>query len=148
MTFFLDGSSTWNIIQRMLNYFTDELKPAPVNLEALAERLKVLAEPKRLLIFNLLMEGVQCNCELGDSLQMPPNLISHHLSKLRAVGLVDVERDAVDSRWVYYSINRAALEELNATFGAFFDPNRIQPRRPNCGPQSLICLPEVNETRK
>lgn len=120
----------------MLNYISEETHPAPVNLELLTERLKVFAEPKRLLIFNLLMEGVQCNCELGDSLQIPPNLISHHLSRLRAVGLVDVERDAVDSRWVYYSINRAALGELNAAFGAFFDPNRIQPRQPKCGPQA------------
>lgn len=122
----------------MLNYISNETKTAPVNLELLSERIKALAEPKRLLIFNLLMEGVQCNCELGDSLQMPPNLISHHLSKLRAVGLVDVERDAVDSRWVYYSVNRAALDELNAAFGAFFDPNRIQPRQPKCGPQVLV----------
>ncbi|GAB4546292.1 MAG: hypothetical protein Fur002_21260 [Anaerolineales bacterium] len=117
------------------------LKYIPANLEVLAERLKVLAEPKRLLIFNLLMDGVQCNCELGDALQMAPNLISHHLSKLREVGLVDVERDALDSRWVYYSINRAALDELNAAFGAFFDPERIQPRKPSCGPQNLIRLP-------
>ncbi|GAB4457770.1 MAG: metalloregulator ArsR/SmtB family transcription factor [Anaerolineales bacterium] len=119
----------------MLNYFPDKFKPASATLETLAERLKVLAEPKRLLIFNLLMDGVQCNCELGGALQMAPNLISHHLSKLREAGLVDVERDAVDSRWVYYSVNRAALEELNAAFGAFFDPNRIQPRSPKCGPR-------------
>jgi ArsR family transcriptional regulator len=132
----------------MLNYIPGEAKPAPVNLESLAARLKVLAEPKRLLIFNLLMEGVQCNCDLGDSLQMPPNLISHHLSKLCEAGLVDVERDAVDSRWVYYSVNRAALEELNAAFGAFFDPRRIQPRRLTCGPQAKICLPEVNASKK
>jgi len=134
-----------HIIQRMLNYFSQSPPASPVNLETLADRLKVLAEPKRLLIFNLLMEGVQCNCELGDALQMPPNLISHHLSKLRAVGLVEVQRDAVDSRWMYYSINREALDELNSIFGTFFDPNRIQPRRPNCGPQSLICIPEVNQ---
>ena len=132
----------------MLNYFSSESKPSPANLEQLAERLKVLAEPKRLLIFNLLMEGVQCNCELGDTLQMLPNLISHHLSKLRAVGLVDVERDAIDSRWVYYSVNRAALEELNAAFGAFFAPKRIQPRRPNCGPQALVCAPDLSTTEK
>lgn len=106
----------------------------------MAERLKVLSEPKRLLIFNLLMNGVQCNCEIGHVLRMLPNLILRHLSKMRAVGLVDVERDAVDARWVYYSIDRAALEELNAAFSDFFDPNRIQPRRPNCGPQNLICL--------
>lgn len=132
----------------MLNYILGDIHPSPVNLESLVEQLKVLAEPKRLLIFNLLMEGVQCNCELGDSLQMTPNLISHHLSKLRAVGLVDVERDAVDSRWMYYSINRAALDELNSAFGAFFDPERIQPRRPTCGPQTLICAPDVVISKK
>jgi ArsR family transcriptional regulator len=110
----------------------------PTNLQALADRLKVLAEPKRLLILNMLMEGVQCNCELGDALKMPPNLISHHLSVLRQSGLVDVERDALDARWVYYSINRKTLDELNQAFGGFFDPARIKPRRPTCGPQGAL----------
>ncbi len=121
----------------MLNYIPGELQPSPINLKTLAERLKALAEPKRLLIFNLLMEGVQCNGELGDTLKIPPNLVSHHLSKLRAVGLVDVERDALDSRWVYYSVNRAALQELNAAFGTLFDPDRIQQRQPQCGPKLI-----------
>ncbi|MBP7688389.1 MAG: winged helix-turn-helix transcriptional regulator [Thermoflexales bacterium] len=110
----------------------------PINLQTLADRLKILAEPKRLLILHLLMEGVQCNCELGDALQMPPNLISHHLSVLRKAGLVDIERDAVDARWIYYSINQATLNELNELFGVFFDPARIKPRRPTCGPQSSV----------
>jgi ArsR family transcriptional regulator, arsenate/arsenite/antimonite-responsive transcriptional repressor len=140
MTSFLDYTFFWHIIQCMLNYYSEKLPASPVNLEILAERLKVLGEHKRLLIFNLLMEGVQCNCELGDTLQISPNLISHHLSKLRAVGLVDMERDAVDARWVYYTVNRAALDELNAAFGALFDPKRIQPRRPNCGPHYLSKL--------
>ena len=110
----------------------------PANLQQLAGWLKVLAEPKRLLIFNLLMQGVQCNCELGEQLEMAPNLISHHLSVLRQAGLVNVERDALDGRWIYYSVNRAALKELTTAFGAFFDPARIQPRRPACGPQSAF----------
>ena len=119
----------------------------PANLQALADRLKVLAEPKRLLIMHLLMEGVQCNCELGDALQMAPNLISHHLSVLRQAGLVDVERDAVDARWIYYSINQAALKELTQMFGVFFDPGRIKPRRPTCGPQSsLVRLGDITVT--
>lgn len=110
----------------------------PTNLPALADHLKVLAEPRRLLILDLLMQGVQCNCELGEALQMAPNLISHHLSVLRQAGLVHVERDALDARWIYYSIDRRALDELNATFGQFFDPARIKPRRPTCGPQSVL----------
>ncbi len=120
--------------------------PPPVNLETFADKLKVLAEPKRLLILNLLMEGVQCNCELGGALQMAPNLISHHLSVLRQAGLVDVERDPVDSRWVYYSVNRAALEELRSTVGAFFDAGRIKPRRLTCGPQALVGTPRLAVT--
>jgi ArsR family transcriptional regulator len=130
----------------MLNYPPQPVSP-PVNLEQLAKWLKVLAEPNRLLIFHFLMEGVQCNCELGDGLQMAPNLISHHLRVLREAGLVDVERDAFDARWVYYSINRPALKELNQALGAFFDPERIKPRRLTCGPRGeFIRLDLVKES--
>jgi len=122
------------IIQHMLNYLPDPTPP-PTDLNQLARWLKVLAEPNRLLIFHQLVEGVQCNCELGNYLQMAPNLISHHLRVLREAGLIDVERDALDARWMYYSINRQALEELNQAWGAFFDPQRIKPRRLTCGPQ-------------
>ncbi len=100
----------------------------------LARWLKVLAEPNRLLLLEQIIEGVQCNCELGDALQLAPNLISHHLSVLRDAGLVNVERDPNDARWVYYSINMKALEEFRQAYSAFFDPDRIQPRRIVCGP--------------
>lgn len=106
--------------------------------QQLASWLKVLAEPRRLQILNLLMQGVQCNCELSEHLDLAPNLISHHLSVLRKAGLVAVERDAIDARWVYYAIRHEALDALNAAFSAFFDPARIQPRRATCGPQSDV----------
>jgi ArsR family transcriptional regulator len=130
----------------MLNYPPQPSSP-PVDLKQMAKWLKVLAEPNRLLIFHFLMEGVQCNCELGTGLQMAPNLISHHLRVLREAGLIDVERDAVDARWFYYSINRPALEALNQAWGDFFDPKRIKPRRLTCGPQGeSIRLDLVNIT--
>lgn len=103
---------------------------------SLSQTLKVLAEPNRLIIFDLLMQGVQCNCELADTLQMAPNLISHHLSVLRKAGLVNAKRDGFDSRWIYYSINRKALQALRATLDTFLDPARIQPRQPECGLQT------------
>jgi ArsR family transcriptional regulator len=128
----------------MLNYLPDPTA-SPTDLNQMAKWLKVLAEPNRLLIFNFLMEGVQCNCELGDGLQMAPNLISHHLRVLREAGLVDVERDAMDARWMYYSINRQALEALNQAWGTFFDPQRIKPRRPTCGPQGEFIRQDLIE---
>lgn len=102
----------------------------------LARWLKVLAEPNRLLLLEQIIEGVQCNCELGDALKMAPNLISHHLSVLREAGLIETKRDPVDARWVYYSVNLIAMEELFHIFGGFFDTTRIQPRRLTCGPQT------------
>ena len=122
----------------------EPVAPSPVDLNVLAERLKILAEPRRLLILHFLMEGVQCNCELGDALQMAPNLVSHHLRVLRQAGLVDIERNSQDARWVYYSVNRQALAGLQDAFGQFFDLKRIKPRRASCGPQLISIDVDVN----
>lgn len=107
----------------------------PADVEVLSGLFKVLADPKRLCILDLIMRGVQCNCELGEALGLAPNLISHHLGVLRDVGLVDIERDAVDARWIYYSVNRDLLERHNDLIRAFLDPGRVQPRLTVCGPQ-------------
>lgn len=132
----------YNIIQQLLNYSTCiMLSSSETHLEDLARQLKVLAEPKRLRILRLLMSGVQCNCELGDALGMPANLISHHLRVLRKAGLVQVERDVLDARWVYYSVNQDAIRELTVAFDAFFDLNRIAPRHPQCGPKRMQARP-------
>lgn len=111
---------------------------SPTDMKFLLQQLKALANPKRLQILHLLMEGIHCNCELGEALDMPPNLISHHMSILRNIGLVDVERDAVDARWIYFSVNASVLAEFNQSFDTFFDADRIRPRRPSCGPQGAI----------
>lgn len=96
--------------------------------------LKILSEPTRLRILEKIMDGVQCNCELGDALQITPNLISHHLSVLRDAGLIKTERDSLDARWVYYSIEINKLEEIRMALNAFFDPSRVKPRLITCGP--------------
>jgi ArsR family transcriptional regulator len=116
------------------------IQDPPTKLQSLSEWLRVLADPKRLLILDLLMQGFQCNCELSALLQLAPNLTSHHMSVLHQAGLVNAQRDVGDARWIYYSINENALEELVASFGLFFNPARVQPRRANCGPQVSFAL--------
>jgi len=108
----------------------------PVRAHDLARRLKIIGEPNRLRILDLLMQGEQCNCEMGATLGMAANLISHHMGVLQKEGLVDARRDPDDARWIHYSINRATLDGLNQAFGAFFDSARIQPRHPACPPTS------------
>ena len=82
------------------------------DINQFARELKAISEPNRLLLLEKIIEGVQSNHELGEALQIAPNLVSHHLGVLREAGLVTVERDANDARWVYYSANPEALENL------------------------------------
>lgn len=106
------------------------------NHTKVADILKVLSDPTRLVILERLMRGVQCNCEIGDDLDLPMNLISHHLKVLREAGLVNAERDPLDRRWIYYSVDPQALVRLREVLCAFFDPERVQARLPTCGPQA------------
>ncbi|MDP2966744.1 MAG: metalloregulator ArsR/SmtB family transcription factor [Pelolinea sp.] len=105
-----------------------------MHTENVAACLKALGDPKRLLLLDLIRNGTQCNCELCDALNLQPNLISHHLRTLREAGLVEIERDPMDSRWIYYTINQATYKELQEYLNYFLDTNRIQARQPTCGP--------------
>jgi ArsR family transcriptional regulator len=125
----------------MLNYITSTtespvLEGQGLPEEELAGMLKALADPSRLSIFNMLMEGVQCSCEISERLGFSLSLISHHLRVLKEVGLVNSERDAQDGRWIYYSIERDKLAQLDRAMRHLLDVNRVQPRLPSCGPKS------------
>jgi ArsR family transcriptional regulator len=115
--------------------------------------LKALADPNRLRIFELLMQqGDSCNRELNERLGLSPNLLSHHLRVLREAGLIRSRQDARDGRWVYYSIDRAAVARWCAWFAELLNPARAQQRAVVCGPegqQAAVSLlsrpPEPNE---
>ena len=103
--------------------------------------LKALSDPNRLRIFAELMQGDSCNGELKDNLELPSNLLSHHLRVLNEAGLVDSRRDRLDGRWIYYSVNRQAAARWQSWFNLFLDPSRIQ-ERPVCGPEGQLIMPE------
>jgi len=105
-------------------------------LEKLSDWLKVICEPNRLFLLEQIIQGVQCNCEIGENLQMAPNLVSHHLKVLQEAGLVKAERNPSDSRWIFYSINEEALNHLNSFISHFLDSKRISPRKITCGPKT------------
>ena len=97
-----------------------------------ADFLKLLADPTRRQIFLLLMEGEICNCELAAQLDLPQNLISHHVRKLREAGLIEEHRDLHDGRWVHYTIGSETLTAAWQALAAAFDPSRLGARLPAC----------------
>lgn len=121
----------------MLNYLSEvgTKDRQAETIEDLALVLRALSHRWRLKILNLLMEGVQCNCEISQRLGLSLNLISHHMRILREAGLIQSERDAKDARWIYYSIDKDEVQSLAIRLSRLLDVSRIQPRSPSCGPQ-------------
>ncbi len=110
-------------------------------IKELTAVLKALAEPNRMRIFAELMQGDSCNCELQERLGLAPNLLSHHFRILEKAGLVHSRRDRIDGRWIYYSVDRAAVARWRTWFNHFLDPARIQ-ERTVCGPEGQLISSE------
>src|SRR2546429_8807563 len=68
-----------------------------------------LSAETRLEIVRLLSHGERCVCELQDVLGAAQSRLSFHLKTLKDAGLVTDRREG---RWVYYTVNRAALDEI------------------------------------
>lgn len=103
---------------------------------------KALADPNRLKILDVLMQGDSCNCELNERLGLPPNLLSHHLRVLREVGLINSRRDVVDARWIYYSVNKDTIIKWRIWLSEFLNPARIRDRAVLCGPEGQQTVTE------
>ena len=117
-----------------------KVEPQPVGLAQLSSFLKTLCEENRMRILCFLMQGERSVCDLAACLDLPQNLVSHHLGVLREMGLVTARRDEHDARWVYYSVDRTALAQLNALYLSFFAAKRAEPWRLGCGPEADCCL--------
>src|SRR5688500_10247124 len=81
-------------------------------LEDLSLLFKALADPARLRILGLLAERPLAGHELADRLDLTPPTISHHMRRLVAARLVDVEPDA-QSR--IYSLHTDTIRELSGS---------------------------------
>jgi ArsR family transcriptional regulator len=113
----------------------EEYPSSTPTLAEAASLFKVLADPNRLRIFEVLMEGDSCNGELNQKLGLPPNLLSHHLRVLREAGLIYSRHDTVDARWIYYGVDRAAAWRWFTWLSGLLNPARLQERLCLCGPE-------------
>jgi len=79
------------------------------SLELVAERLRALGHPRRLLILSALMQEERPVGELAKLLDMPVVSVSQHLKALERVGLVAGRRSG---RQVRYAIQTPLVQEI------------------------------------
>ena len=82
---------------------------ATTNVSKAARYFHALSDETRLRIIQQLQEGEQCVCDMTDWFKTGQSRLSFHLKVLKEAGLVN---DRPEGRWVYYSLNDEAVEEL------------------------------------
>jgi ArsR family transcriptional regulator len=87
-----------------------ENKSNPQKTELLADFLRVISEGNRLRIICFLHKKERCVCEIWKFLDLPQNLVSHHLKVLKDFGLLNSRKDGLN---VCYSINKSEIEKYS-----------------------------------
>lgn len=81
----------------------------PKSPKRAARIFHALSDETRVELLERLQEGEQCVCELTDAIKAAQSRLSFHLKVLKDAGLI---LDRREGRWMYYSINREAIEDL------------------------------------
>ena len=96
-----------------LTYFEVEMKLNPTqlseNAKSVAETLKLLSNPFRLMILCCLSEGELTVGELNEQVDLSQSALSQHLTKLRESKLVETRRE---SQTIYYRIEDSKVKGL------------------------------------
>lgn len=89
-----------------------------------AKILKVLSEPKRLRIIDMLSCGELCACQILEAFHITQPTLSHDMKLLVNAGLVYDRREGKN---IYYSLNQQVLQELQSILENIFasDPDCI-----------------------
>lgn len=88
----------------------------------LVEWFHALSDETRLDILHRLKDGELCVCELTDALHTGQSRLSFHLKVLKDAGLI---HDRPEGRWIYYSINRDVLAEMNEAITSMLTSKRL-----------------------
>jgi len=86
-------------------------------LNAIANLMHILGHPMRIAMVEALSERTWCVCELAAHLGLNKSAASKHLSLLRSVGVVDLEKQG--TQVIYTLIMPCVIDMLHCTqFGA------------------------------
>jgi ArsR family transcriptional regulator, zinc-responsive transcriptional repressor len=98
-----------------LNNSISNREISPEKLVKISEIFSGLAYPVRIQILELLEDGNAYPVnEILDKVQIEASLLSHHLSKMKNIGIIDSYREG---RFIYY---RLKLKEISKVFDCIY----------------------------
>jgi ArsR family transcriptional regulator len=94
-----------------------------------AELFHALADPIRMDVVTLLLDGERCVCDLMADLDLAQSRLSWHLKTLVDAGIISGRREG---RWNYYSLNAGAIAEARGILDGLKVNRRLSVRAASC----------------
>lgn len=79
--------------------------------------LKAASDENRLAILCMLNKGEMCVCEIWSKLDLPQNLVSHHLKILKDAGFLKSRKEGLR---VYYSVDSVKIKTIQSLLTHIF----------------------------
>ena len=98
--------------------------------DAAADLLKALANPQRLRILCLLIEGERSVSQINEQVPLSQSALSQHLAVLREKGLVDTRKQA---QTVFYRVAEGPVHQIIQTLHDVYCPVDDGAAAPLCG---------------
>jgi len=76
-----------------------------------SQLFKVLSDPNRLMIIDMLSSGELCACMILERFKITQPTLSHHMKSLCDCGLVKGRKEG---KWMYYSLDEKIVQECKA----------------------------------
>jgi len=93
-----------------------KIKKSETKLKKVVNFLKIISEENRLKILCILQKQERCVCEIWQFLDLPQNLISHHLKVLRDFGLIGSRKEGTK---VFYFLNKENIKKFTSLMSHF-----------------------------
>jgi len=95
-----------------------------------AQFFKVLSDPNRLMIVDMLSCGELCACVILEEFHITQPTLSHHMKALCDCGLVTGRKEG---KWTYYSLNKETVKNLKTFLKEVTTPKK------NCICHEITC---------
>lgn len=93
-----------------------------INYTEYAKIFKVLSDPKRLKIINMLSGGELCACKIQEEFNITQPTLSHDMRLLCESGLVNPRKEG---KWTHYSLNMEKMNALHKAVGQLMLPEKF-----------------------
>jgi ArsR family transcriptional regulator len=91
------------------------------DIKELNKFLKVIFDRNRLQILYMLCRGQKCVCQIWRCLNLPQNLVSHHLRVLKNFKLISSKKKGVK---VFYKLNQKIVKKYSNLLNKFFNKEK------------------------